>query len=512
MKLPTTLQRSKHANVAEAPRSVVQMAFDNSYVRELEGLYISSKPANAPAPRLLRLNHGLAEDLGLDPMAMASSDGLAVLSGNVVPAGAQPVAQAYAGHQFGGFSPQLGDGRALLLGELIDRRGRRRDIALKGSGRTPFSRRGDGKAALGPVLREYLMGEAMHALGIPTTRALAAVATGATVQRERTLPGGILTRVAASHLRVGTFEFVAAKGDFTLLRRLADYAISRHDPELVDAPHKYLRFLQSVVDRQAHLLAHWMGVGFIHGVMNTDNMTISGETIDYGPCAFMEHFDPDAVFSSIDTSGRYAYGRQPLMAQWNLARLGEALLPLIHADTNIAVEQTNEAVQAFAKRFDSVWTAVLRSKLGLNNSGDDDRNLANDYLTLLQEHRIDFTLAFARLTDAAAGDDSPLRALFGEAEPSLSPWLERWRARAKVAAMHPSERVAAMRHANPIYIPRNHRVEAALTAAVEHDDLAPFERLLQVLEHPFSEREADSIFAEPASLEQTACYRTFCGT
>lgn len=312
--------------------AALHMAFDNSYARDLEGLYVPWNPAGSPAPRLLRLNRGLAEELGLDAGEMASAAGLAVLAGNAVPAQAQPLAQAYAGHQFGGFALQLGDGRALLLGELVDRHGRRRDIALKGSGRTPFSRRGDGKAALGPVLREYLMGEAMHALGIPTTRALAAVATGATVQREQAQPGAILTRVAASHLRVGTFEYFAARGEIALLRRLADFAIARHDASLVGTPDRYLGLLQAVAERQAALLARWMGVGFIHGVMNTDNMTISGETIDYGPCAFMEHFDPEAVFSSIDTSGRYAYGNQPAIAQWNLTRFTEALLPLIDAD------------------------------------------------------------------------------------------------------------------------------------------------------------------------------------
>ena len=487
------------------------MAFDNSYARDLEGLYVPWKPAGSSAPRLLQFNRALADELGLDSNEMISASGLAVLAGNAVPALAQPLAQAYAGHQFGGFSPQLGDGRALLLGEIIDRQGRRRDVALKGSGRTPFSRRGDGLSALGPVLREYLMGEAMHALGIPTTRALAAVATGGTVQREQTQPGGILTRVAASHLRVGTFEFFAARNDEALLRRLADYAIARHDAALIDAPDRYLGLLQAVIERQASLIARWMGVGFIHGVMNTDNMAISGETLDYGPCAFMEHFDPAAVFSSIDTEGRYAYGQQPVIAQWNLARLAEALLPLIDTDAATAARRAGEVVQGFAKRFDVHWTAVLGAKLGLAGSAADDRALADDYLTLLQQHRIDFTLGFARLTDAAAGNDAPLRALFGAADAALEPWLIRWRARAE-ADTNSAQRLAAMRQANPIYIPRNHKVEEALAAAVEHDDLAPFERLLRVLEHPFDERAADSAFAEPAPLEQTACYRTFCGT
>lgn len=488
----------------------MHIAFDNSYARDLEGLYVPWKPAGSPAPRLLQLNRSLATELGLNPDDLASADGLAVLAGNAVPPLAQPLAQAYSGHQFGGYSPQLGDGRALLLGELIDRKSRRRDLALKGSGRTPFSRRGDGLAALGPVLREYLMGEAMQALGIPTTRALAAVATGATVQRERAVPGGILTRVAASHMRVGTFEFVAAKRDEDLLRRLADYAIARHDPALADEPDKYLRLLQNVSEHQASLVARWMGVGFIHGVMNTDNMTISGETIDYGPCAFMEHFDPKAVFSSIDTQGRYAYGNQPAMAQWNLARLAEALSPLLDIDSKRGAERGSAVVQSFAQRFDAHWTAVLRAKLGLSDSHASDRALADEYLQILQTHSIDFTLGFRRLAEAAANDDAPLVALFGDAAPALHLWLQRWRSR--TPASGEAERAATMRKVNPIYIPRNHQVEGALTAAVDHDDLAPFERLLAVVEHPFEERASDAAFAQPAPADETARYRTFCGT
>ncbi len=503
-----------------APQASVRMAFDNSYARELEGLYVRWKPAGSPAPRLLQLNHELALELGLKPADMGSAAGLAVLAGNVVPPGAEPLAQAYAGHQFGGFSPQLGDGRALLLGELIDCNGRRRDLAFKGSGRTLFSRGGDGKAAVGPVLREYLMGEAMHALDIPTTRALAAVATGATVQREQMQPGAILTRVAASHLRVGTFEFFAARDDVTLLRRLADYAIARHDPQLVGMPDRYLGFLQAVIERQAALVARWMGIGFIHGVMNTDNMSISGETIDYGPCAFMEHFDPNAVFSSIDTGGRYAFGRQPAVAQWNLARFAEALLPLIEAEGGVdrALERATAAVNDFSERFDVHWTAVLQAKLGLDGSDAADRALADDYLDLLRTHRIDYTLGFRRLNDAANGNAAPLRAIFGRDTAAVEPWLSRWYARGGVTGDGGSahaiagDRLATMRRANPIYIPRNHLVEAALAAAVTHDNLAPLERLLQVLRQPFDERDADREFAEPAPAEQTACYRTFCGT
>lgn len=488
----------------------MHIAFDNTYARELTGLYAASQPAGSPAPRLLKLNRGLAVELGLAPDELASVDGLAVLAGNAVPPLAQPLAQAYAGHQFGRYSPQLGDGRALLLGELIDRNGQRRDLALKGSGKTLFSRRGDGLAVLGAVLREYLMGEAMHALGIPTTRVLAAVATGAMVQRERALPGAILTRVAASHLRVGTFQFAAAKEDGALLRRLADYAIVRHDPALADGPEKYLQLLQNVAERQALLLARWMGVGFIHGVMNTDNMTISGETIDYGPCAFLEKFDTKAVFSSIDTEGRYAYGNQPAMAQWNLARLAEALSTLIDPDSERAAELGSAAAQHFAQRFDVHWTAVLRAKTGLSDSHESDRALIDEYLQLLQEHRIDFTLGFRRLTDAAEHGDSPLLGLFGDAAPALQPWLHRWRLRVPLSGE--AERAANMRRVNPIYIPRNHQVESALTAAVDHDDMAPFERLLGVIENPFDERERDDDFSHPASVDEAAGYQTFCGT
>jgi uncharacterized protein YdiU (UPF0061 family) len=488
--------------------------FDNSYARDLQGGYVAWQPVPPPAPRLLRLNRELADELGLDADALASPRGVALLSGAAVPAQAQPLAQAYAGHQFGGFSPQLGDGRALLLGELIDRHGRRRDIAFKGSGRTPFSRGGDGKAVLGPVLREYLVGEAMHALGIPTTRALAVVATGEVVQRETPLPGALLVRVASSHLRVGTFQYFAARGDAALLRRLADHAIARHDPALVGSEQPYLGLLRAVVERQAALVARWMGVGFIHGVMNTDNMTISGETIDYGPCAFIEAYDPRTVFSSIDHQGRYAYGNQPGIAQWNLTRFAQALLPLLHPDNEQAEAQATEVLHSFAPRFAACHLAVMRAKLGLDPVGDadTDRDLAADFLDLLHQHRVDFTLGFRRLRDAAAGDDAPLRALFGAAAEPLAAWLQRWRERSSVSPMPADTRLQLMARANPAYIARNHQVEAALAAAVNGDDLAPFERLLAVLQQPFDERAADTEFMWPAPPEHTASYRTFCGT
>ncbi len=512
----TEAQTRSVDDAAAADTDALSIAFDNSYARDLDGLYVRWQPAPAPAPRLLWLNRPLAGELGLDQAALAGPAGLAMLSGNRLPDGADPLAQAYAGHQFGNFSPQLGDGRALLVGELIDRHGQRRDLAFKGSGRTPFSRGGDGKAALGPVLREALIGEAMQALGIPTTRALAAVATGAPVQRDRQLPGALLTRVAASHLRVGTFEFFAARREEAQLTRLADYAIARHEPALIGQPERYLGLLQGVVARQAALIAQWMGVGFIHGVMNTDNMTISGETIDYGPCAFMEAHDPHTAFSSIDTQGRYAYGNQPGIAHWNLLRLAEALLPLIDKDAERAAQLAVEAVSRFGEHYAAASLAVWRAKLGLTARADDvhaDRALADDFLALLNSETVDFTLGWRRLCDAADGNELPLRALFGAGQAALEPWLQRWYQRAQQqAAIGQTERVQAMRRANPIYIARNHQVETALTAAVDDDDLGPFERLLTVLAQPFDENEQFAAYAEPAPREVTACYRTFCGT
>ena len=495
--------------------------FDNTYARELPGLYLPWKPAPAPAARLLFLNEPLADELGLDRTALLSDAGAAIFAGNAVPEGADPLAQAYAGHQFGGFSPQLGDGRALLLGEILDRQGARRDIAFKGSGRTPFSRGGDGKAAVGPMLREVLVGEGMHALGIPTTRALAVAATGEPVWRDKELPGAVLARVAASHLRVGTFQFFAARGEFDKLRQLADYAIRRHDPDLDGAPGRYLALLERVSRRQAMLVAQWMNVGFIHGVMNTDNMTISGETIDYGPCAFMESYDPRAVFSSIDRNGRYAYANQPAIAQWNLARLAEALLPLMageddEAATAEAVARATAVLEAFPGHYQAALLRGQRAKLGLGDgagaSDAADGALANDWLALLQAQGVDFTLGWRRLADAAEGNDAPLLALFAQGEP-LQEWLARWRARWNAdEAGPPATRAAAMRAASPWIIPRNHRVEEALEAASQRGDLGPFERLLAALRRPYEERPEDAAYAEPAPAAVTACYRTFCGT
>jgi uncharacterized protein YdiU (UPF0061 family) len=485
--------------------------FDNSYARDLEGFYVPWQPATVPAPRLLQLNRALAAELGLDADALASADGAAIFAGNLVPEGASPLAQAYAGHQFGGFSPRLGDGRALLLGEVIDRHGRRRDIGFKGSGRTPFSRGGDGKAALGPVLREYLLGEAMFGLGVPTTRALAVAVTGEPVHREQLLPGAVLTRVAASHVRVGTFQFFAARGEHERVRRLADYVIARHDPTLVGQDDRYLGLLRAVGARQAALIAQWMNLGFIHGVMNTDNMTISGETIDYGPCAFMEGYDPGAVFSSIDHGGRYAYANQPTIARWNLARFAETLLPLLSDDDKRAVALASAVIDEFPALFAAALLRGQRAKLGLTRAQEDDAALVEDWLALLEAHRVDFTLAWRRLAGAAAGDAAPLRALFGEAQ-AIDGWLARWRLRCAAEGGDAEARAQAMRDINPIVIARNHRVEEALAAAVEDDDLGPFAGLLAALERPFTEGPDTAHYAEPAPPEVTAAYQTFCGT
>jgi uncharacterized protein YdiU (UPF0061 family) len=481
--------------------------FDNTYARELEGFYVAWKAAQVARPRMIKFNGQLADELGLDADALDSDAGARIFSGNETPEGAVPLAQAYAGHQFGGFVPQLGDGRALLIGEVIDRHGRRRDIQLKGSGPTPFSRAGDGRAALGPVLREYLIGEAMYALGIPTTRALAAVITGEPVYRERALPGAVLTRVAASHVRVGTFQFFAVRGEQAKVGQLADYVIDRHYPELKGQANPYLGLLERVCDKQAALVASWMHVGFIHGVMNTDNMTISGETIDYGPCAFMDHYDPATVFSSIDTQGRYAYANQPRIAQWNLARLAETLLPLIDEDANRAVARATEVINAFTGQYERYWIKGMRAKLGLFNEEEADLNLATEFLTAMEGNNVDYTLAFRYLADAALGQQERVRGLF--ADPSnYDQWSGHWRARLSRESVEPLERAQAMRRANPAFIPRNHRVEDALSAAVEHDDYAPFEMLLQILARPFDDQPEFAAFADPPP-EGQGHYRTF---
>ncbi|MEZ5645423.1 MAG: YdiU family protein [Burkholderiaceae bacterium] len=507
---------------ADAAAAAWPPVFDNSYARELAGLYAPWEPATVPAPVLLRLNDSLARELGWPPEMIGGADGAGFFSGNRTLPGTRPLAQAYAGHQFGGYSPQLGDGRALLLGEVLDQHGHRRDIAFKGSGRTPFSRGGDGKAALGPVLREYLIGEAMHALDIPTTRALAVVGTGESVYRDAgTLPGAVLTRVAASHIRVGTFQWVASRGDVDLLRRFADYVIARHDPDLAGQPGRHLGLLEAVARRQAHLVARWMGVGFIHGVMNTDNMTISGETIDYGPCAFMDAYDPATVYSSIDHGGRYAYGNQPHIARWNLARLAEALLPLMvdgspddEARVQAAVAQATAVIDAFPDAYRQAWLSVMRGKLGLEGEDRGDEALVQEWLDLLAHRQADFTLTFRGLADAVEDPNGAGLAMLGavlDGAPGWPDWWSRWTARAKtqdgVAGL-----AGRLRAANPRFIARNLRVEEALAAATDNGDLGPFERLLAVLQHPFDEQTDAGVYAEAPQASQMAGYRTFCGT
>jgi uncharacterized protein YdiU (UPF0061 family) len=480
-------------------------AFDNSYARLPERFAARLPPTPVAAPRLLRVNAPVARLLGLDPAALESDAGLAALSGQRPPEGAEPIAMAYAGHQFGNFVPQLGDGRAILLGEVVGPDGVRRDVQLKGSGRTPFSRMGDGRAAIGPVLREYVVSEGMAALGVRTTRALAAASTGETVLRERPLPGAVLTRVAESHVRVGTFQFFAARGDRDALRALADYVIARHYPQVAEAANPVRALLDAVVARQAALIARWMGVGFIHGVMNTDNMSVAGETIDYGPCAFMDAFHPGQVFSSIDQTGRYAYGNQPRIGAWNLAKLAECLLPLIDEDEERAVAGAQAAVDAYAGLFNAAWLAGMRAKLGLAEARAEDQALIDDLLEALTEGRADFTLFFRRLAHAAAGE-ADVAALF-EDPAAVAPWLERWRARLAAEGRSPREAAGAMLAVNPAVIPRNHQVEAALAAA-EAGDLGPFDALVEAVSEPFAERDA---FMAPPRPEEVV-RATFCGT
>ena len=484
-----------------APTSTVEL--EGRFAAELPEMALSWRAEDAPDPRLLVLNERLATGLGLDVAWLRGVEGVGLLTGTLVPPDATPVAQAYAGHQFGGFVPRLGDGRALLLGEIRVPDGALRDLHLKGSGRTPFARGGDGLAAVGPMLREYVVSEAMHALGIPTTRSLSVVATGRPVRRETMLPGAVLARVASSHLRVGSFQYAAATGDVDLLRRLADHAIARHHAEAAGAEQPYRALFESVVTAQASLLAQWMNVGFVHGVMNTDNMTISGETIDYGPCAFMEAFDPATVYSSIDTGGRYAYRNQPVLAEWNLARLAEALLPLFHDDQEQAVALAVEALEGFRPQYAAAWTAGAGAKLGL------PEGLAEPVVTplieelhgLLERSHVDHTSFFWNLGAAARGDAEPARGMFLDL-PAFDAWAERWTAAGPDAD--------AMERVNPVYIPRNHLVEEALSAATE-GDIGPCERLLAAVTRPYDERAGLERYAAPAP-EDFGAYRTFCGT
>lgn len=478
--------------------------FDNTYARLSEKLFATHKPTPVKEPRLILFNHALAENLGINAQDIEANTLAAIFSGNVIPEGAFPIAQAYAGHQFGHFT-MLGDGRALLLGEHLSKENSRYDIQLKGSGQTCYSRRGDGRAALGPMLREYLISEAMHALRIPTTRSLAVVSTGELVYRESPLPGAVLTRVAASHIRVGTFEYAAACGDKEVLKQLTNYTIARHYPLLAEAENPAVALLKQVIERQAHLIARWLLVGFIHGVMNTDNMAISGETIDYGPCAFMDYYDPETVFSSIDHLGRYAYHNQPHMAQWNLARFAESLLPLLHAEQTSAVALAEEAIADFSKIFKNAWLSGMRSKLGLFNHEPDDIELIETLLLWMQQSKADYTNTFRLLSNEQflTKEDT------GDA--ALSEWLNIWRFRRNRQSESLEESVELMRSNNPLVIPRNHRVEEALTAAVENNDLTLITTLMSVLSDPFSEKLASLEYTKPA-LINAPHYKTFCGT
>ena len=478
--------------------------FDNTYAQLPERFFAKQAPARVPGPKLIRLNRDLAAELSLDAGWLESPDGVAMLAGNAIPEGAEPIAQAYAGHQFGGFSPQLGDGRAILLGEIIDTDGARRDLQLKGSGRTPFSRGGDGKSALGPVIREYILSEAMAALGVPTTRALAAVTTGESVMRQGgPLAGGVFTRVAASHIRVGTFQYFLARDDIDALRLLADHAIARHYPDAAVAPDSYVALLASAAAAQADLIAQWMSLGFIHGVMNTDNTAISGETIDYGPCAFMDAFHPQCVFSSIDSGARYAWGKQPDIGLWNLTRFAETLLPLLSEDTNKATKIAEAALSGYAGRFGGQYIDRFRAKLGLPPEAP--VALIRECLDLLGAQEVDFTLFFRHLTSVAGGGDSKtLTEMFSSTEP-FEKWFAKWRSEAD-----PAVHLADMRAANPILIPRNHRVEQAIQSAYS-GDFGPFHRLVDALAAPYAERvEYADLETQPRPEE--IVHETFCGT
>ncbi|MEP3112998.1 protein adenylyltransferase SelO [Nisaea sp.] len=470
--------------------------FENSFARLPERFYARLSPEPVSAPNLIKVNHTLALRLGLDPIAIERPGMVAALAGNVLPEGAEPLAQDYAGHQFGNWNPQLGDGRAILLGEMVAPDGYRFDIQLKGSGRTPFSRRGDGRAPLGPVLREYIISEAMAALGVPTTRSLAVVATGDSVYRDEIEPGAVLTRIAASHIRVGTFQFFAARGDSDAVRLLTDHAIARHYPDAAAAEDPALAFLQGVVGRQATLVARWMALGFIHGVMNTDNMTVSGETIDYGPCAFMDSYHPLRVFSSIDHGGRYAYANQARIAQWNLACLAQSLLPVLSGDEDATLKAARHAVDAFSDLFRNAWLTEMRTKLGLAGAEEGDAVLIENLLKVMEEAEADFTLTFRGISNGSA------REQFRDPK-AFDRWSSDWSARG-------GAETSDLNQINPLFIPRNHLVEAAITAGLD-GDFKPFEDLLRVLSDPYTARSEHATYAKPPQPDERV-YQTFCGT
>ena len=495
---------SENSSEDKVQASSVGWHFDNSYARLPEYFFAKLAPVSVQKPDIVILNHALANSLGLNFDAISNAEAARVFSGNMLPEGAEPIAQAYSGHQFGHFT-MLGDGRAILLGELITPEGSRFDLQLKGSGQTPFSRRGDGRAALAPMLREYIISEAMYALGIPTTRSLAVVTTGENVRRETLLPGAILTRIAASHIRVGTFEYAARQSDSVATKILADYTIQRHFPDLIETDNRYLCLLNRIIERQAELVTKWLLVGFIHGVMNTDNMSVCGETIDYGPCAFMDAYDPNTVFSSIDQYGRCRYSHQPMMAQWNLARLAETLLPLIDPVQEKALELAGDAIDGFPQIYQSYWMSGMHKKLGLFTEEAQDNELFTALLTWMQHHYADYTNTFRALSVETLPNDT----LFEDAE--FKAWYGRWQARLARQGYAKSESLELMRTNNPAIIPRNHRVEEALLAASEHSDYTVLHKLLSAISKPYDAlAQFNDYHSPPLSSERV--YQTFCGT
>lgn len=482
----------------------------NTYADNLKGLCKECIADPAPSPRMLLFNYNLAEELELDPFIFSSNYGLSIFSGNEIPEGSTPIAQAYAGHQFGSFNPHLGDGRALLLGEITNIHNQVKDIQLKGSGLTPFSRRGDGKSALGPVLREYLISESMNAMGIPTTRSLAAIASGEDVLRDTSLPGGVLTRIASSHIRIGTFEYASKLEDKNQIKKLADYSINRHYPEVAEIDNPYLAFFAAVCNEQASLIANWMAVGFIHGVMNTDNMTISGETIDYGPCGFMDEYHPSTVFSSIDKQGRYAYANQPSILTWNLTRLAEALIPLVHGEKEESVKLLTKVLQLVKPVYENFWLINMRSKIGLSKEDPKDYELIMSLLEVMKDEKVDFTLAFRSLSKALTGNMTIARNIFNNSK-KFDVWFMHWQERISQENVPDEDIVSAMDKVNPIYIPRNHKVEEALFSAVHKNDMQPFSNLLSILMSPYEENKGNESYTLPAP-ESEKPFKTFCGT
>ncbi len=488
----------------------MELNFDNSFAKELKDFYEFTKADRSTSPKLIKFNESLAKELGPEWEKLKSDYGLLIFSGNDSPKGSQPLSQAYSGHQFGGFSPLLGDGRALLLGEVIDKDNIRRDIQLKGSGRTIFSRGGDGKSSLGPVLREYLISEAMHSLNIPTTRALAAVSSGDDVIREKVLPGGILTRVASSHIRVGTFQYASTTGDIEKIRVLSDYSINRHYKNILQKKEKYIEFFEAVCESQLNLIAKWMGIGFIHGVMNTDNMTISGETIDYGPCAFMDRYDPNIFFSSIDTQGRYAYSNQPLILSWNLARFAETLIPLIDKNEQNSIDILTQKISSIRDKYEKAWLKVMSEKIGITKIQDGDLDLINELLDIMKNERADFTLVFRYLADFIIGKENLLINLFDNSK-KINKWIINWKNRIEKEGKFDKSLCTKMKKINPLYIPRNHLVEYALDEALSKENYKPFYNLLSFVTNPYDEVFNSEEYTLPAPITDKP-YKTFCGT